>query len=158
MNAPARVALTLLIVVATVVATGCSRSAPERYVPGLGEIMSAQQKRHIKLWFAGEAGNWPLASYELDELREGFDDAVRLHPTHDGIAISKLVPEITSAPLKRLDEVVAGKDGTDFEAAFDGLTAACNACHEAAHFGFNVITRPRSNPYSNQVFEADSAR
>src|SRR5262249_46301319 len=46
--------------------------------PGLGEIMALQQMRHSKLWFAGSAGNWPLAEYELDELKEGFGDVRRL--------------------------------------------------------------------------------
>jgi hypothetical protein len=41
------------------------------YTPGLGEIMSLQQMRHSKLWFAGRAGNWDLADYEVDELRRG---------------------------------------------------------------------------------------
>ena len=36
--------------------------------------MPLQQMRHIKLWFAGRAGNWPLADYEIDQLKEGFDD------------------------------------------------------------------------------------
>ncbi|MGE5413642.1 MAG: hypothetical protein ACM3NW_05660, partial [Syntrophomonadaceae bacterium] len=39
--------------------------------PGLGELMTFNQMRHAKLWFAGEAGNWKLARYELDELGEG---------------------------------------------------------------------------------------
>jgi hypothetical protein len=50
----------------------------ENYVPGLGEIMGSTQMRHAKLWFAGKAGNWDLASYELDEIREGMDDAVKI--------------------------------------------------------------------------------
>ena len=48
------------------------------YQPGLGEIMSLQQMRHIKLWFAGNAANWPLANYEIGELGEGFDDVRKL--------------------------------------------------------------------------------
>src|SRR5712691_11005562 len=64
--------------------TACARpSIPaEAYAPGLGEIMSLQQMRHAKLWLAGQAENWELASYELDELSEGFDDALKFHPTH----------------------------------------------------------------------------
>jgi hypothetical protein len=50
----------------------------EPYQPGLGEIMSLQQMRHIKLWFAGNAANWPLADYEIGELGEGFDDVRKL--------------------------------------------------------------------------------
>src|SRR5258708_25941820 len=45
---------------------------------GLGEIMTLQQLRHIKLWFAGRAGNWPLADYEMGELNEGFENLNRL--------------------------------------------------------------------------------
>ena len=40
--------------------------------------MALQQLRHIKLWFAGRAGNWPLADYEIDELKDGFDDVNKL--------------------------------------------------------------------------------
>ena len=36
--------------------------------------MAQQQERHIKLWFAGHAVNWPLADYEIGELSDGFDD------------------------------------------------------------------------------------
>ncbi|HYS48851.1 MAG TPA: hypothetical protein VEM36_08765 [Xanthobacteraceae bacterium] len=50
--------------------------APAGYAPGLGEIMTLTQMRHLKLWFAGDAKNWELADYELDELKEGFDDAI----------------------------------------------------------------------------------
>jgi hypothetical protein len=54
--------------VALVCACCGAAGADESGGPGLGEIMSANQMRHVKLWFAGEAGNWPLASYEVDEL------------------------------------------------------------------------------------------
>jgi hypothetical protein len=37
--------------------------------------MTLTQMRHAKLWFAGQAANWPLAAYELDELHEGMQDA-----------------------------------------------------------------------------------
>ena len=36
-----------------------------RYTPGLGELMSLQQMRHAKLWFAGQEKNWPLADLRL---------------------------------------------------------------------------------------------
>src|SRR5262249_32601960 len=59
----------------------CRQPSTPAYTPGLGEIMTLTQMRHSKLWFAGEAANWPLASYELDELHEGMDDAATFHPT-----------------------------------------------------------------------------
>ena len=57
----------------------------EPFTPGLGEIMTLQQMRHLKLWFAGQGGNWPLAGYELDELKEGFEDVVKYFPTKDDV-------------------------------------------------------------------------
>jgi hypothetical protein len=138
-------------VVLTVALGGCASQS--RYVPGLGEIMSLTQMRHIKLWFAGEAGNWPLAAYELDELQEGFDDAARLNPTHDGVPIAVLVRDLTTEPLQQLSTAISAEDPVAFAAAFDSLSAVCNECHRAARHAFNVVQRPTSNPYSDQVFD-----
>jgi hypothetical protein len=52
-------------VVTLLVTVACSRESG----PGLGEIMTLNQMRHAKLWRAGEAQNWSLAAYELDELQ-----------------------------------------------------------------------------------------
>src|SRR5213593_2269437 len=62
-----------------------SAKPQEPFTPGLGEIMTLQQMRHLKLWFAGQAGNWPLADYELDELKEGFEDIVKYFPVKDDV-------------------------------------------------------------------------
>src|SRR4051812_44833960 len=64
-------------------APAATAAANEPYEPGLGEIMSLQQMRYAKLWLAANAGNWPLADYELKELGEGFDDILKYHPTHE---------------------------------------------------------------------------
>ena len=124
------------------------------YVPGLGEFMAATQMRHIKLWFAGKARNWPLAAYELDELREGFDDVIKYHPVHKDrpVPIAKLLPELVTVPLTELDEAISSRDEGKFVGAYDLLTEACNACHEQEQFIFNRIHRPVYNPYSDQVF------
>src|SRR5262245_36026803 len=126
----------------------------EPYTPGLGEIMTLQQMRHTKLWLAGEARNWDLAAYELDELGEGFDDVVKFHPTHKDspVAPKDAVPRIVAAPLMELRTTIENKNTAAFEQAFDKFTAACNSCHEAMNFGFNVVQRPAGNPYPNQVF------
>jgi len=131
-----------------------STAALEGYIPGLGEFMTATQMRHSKLWFAGQAGNWDLAAYELDEIREGFEDITRFHPTHHGspVPIREILPKLMAAPLARLQMAISSQNLEKFDKAFDSLTASCNACHQAENFGFNVITRPSSNPYTNQDF------
>ena len=87
-------------------AATASTAAAEAYVPGLGEIMTLQQMRHTKLWFAGEVGNWDLAAYEIKELGEGFDDIVKLHPTHEEspVAPKDAIPRMVTVPLMELLE------------------------------------------------------
>ncbi len=130
------------------------RQATEAYEPGLGEIMTLQQMRHTKLWLAGQAKNWDLASYEMDELNEGFDDVLKFHPTHKDspVAPKDAIPRMVTQPLAELRAAVDKKDAAGFEAAYDKVTAACNSCHDAMNFGFNKVQRPDSNPYPNQVF------
>lgn len=144
----------LLAVAVTLTACGPKTPQAEPYVPGLGEIMTLNQMRHAKLWFAGAAGNWKLASYELDELEEGFHDVVEFHPTHkeSPVPIKDVVPEITSVPIKKLRAAIDAKKSDDFAAAFDQMTLACNSCHQATNFGFNVVKRPTANTFSNQDF------
>ncbi len=135
--------------------TGCDGDSPT-FTPGLGEIMTLTQMQHAKLWFAGRAENWALAAYEVDELEEGFADAVEYHPTHktSPVAIAQALPLMTTEPLKALRTAIADKDPATFRQAFDSLTKACNACHQATDFGFNVVTRPSANTFSNQDFVA----
>ncbi len=129
-------------------------AAPAAWVPGLGELMSLQQMRHTKLWLAAQARNWKLAAYELDELKEGFADIARLHATHKNspVPVDQAVETIMTEPLERASQAIAQGDGAAFATAYDTLTEGCNSCHQATDFGFNVVQRPKSNPYPNQVF------
>jgi hypothetical protein len=113
--------------------------------PGLGEIMTLQQLRHIKLWFAGHAGNWPLANYEIGELNEGFEDVQKLL---GGDTVEKMV----GAPIKALQQAVNDRNSDAFAAAFDNLSAGCNGCHHTLDHPFIVIQRPTLLPYSDQSF------
>ncbi len=119
--------------------------AREPYQPGLGDIMALQQMRHLKLWFAGHAGNWPLADYEIGELNEGFDEVSRLL---GGDTVAKAV----GAPIAALQKAIDSKDRAAFTTAFDKLTAGCNGCHRTLDHGFIAIERPTTSPYSNQSF------
>ena len=91
-----RLAIASMAVVIEVIIGNRSTAAPAGYVPGLGEFMTATQMRHPKLWFAGQSGNWPLAAYELDEIKEGFEEITKLHPTHPGrpVPIREILPRL----------------------------------------------------------------
>jgi hypothetical protein len=51
---------------------------------------------------------WPLASYELDELNEGLDDAAKFHPTHKDaeLPIPQLIDKIMKMPIEELEQAV----------------------------------------------------
>jgi hypothetical protein len=120
-------------------------SAEEASLPHLSEIMVQQQMRHIKLWFAGDAGNWPLADYEIDQLKDGFDDVAKLLG-------GDLAQQHVGGAISRLEKAIEGKDHDAFVSAFDGLSAGCNACHRTLDHAFIVIQRPVLLPYSDQNF------
>jgi hypothetical protein len=117
------------------------------YAPSLGDIMGATQLRHFKLWYAGKLKNWELASYELGQIEDSFNNAARLYLN---IPIEKI--NMIDLPLLALDGAIKAKDEARFSSAFASLTSACNSCHEAAHVGFITIQVPTASPFSNQSF------
>lgn len=149
-----------LFLFATTLFTACAtpyhpQHEHSHFTPGLGEIMAQTAVRHAKLWYAGQAQNWDLAAYEVDELHEGFEDAAKFHPTHKQIQqpIPALITQHMDQPLKDLEKAIKTKNLPAFNQHFDELTVGCNACHQVSAFGFNRVTRPTHNPFSNQAFE-----
>src|SRR3984957_3274892 len=129
-----------------------AQPAQEPYQPGLGEFMTATQLRHAKLWFAGKNNNWALAAYEIDEIKEGLEDAAKYHANNDGVPVAELIKAIIDPRLEQLEKAIEGKSSTQFAAAFDELTNGCNSCHAKAGKGFIRIQRPTTPPVSNQNF------
>ena len=142
----------LFAAAALVVPLTASAETKEPYTPGLGEIMTLQQMRHLKLWFAGQAQNWPLADYELDELKEGYEDIVKYYPTKDDAPTGVMASAVIEKEVADLNKAIDSKDRKQFTAAFDKLTASCNACHQSSKKPFIVVQRPAANPYANQSF------
>src|SRR5881409_4049425 len=108
--------------------SACRREpATPVFTPGFGEIMTLTQMRHAKLWFAGQAANWPLAAYELDELQEGMQDAATFHPTHKDapLPLPALIEKIMKDPVQQLEKAIAARDAGGFAQQFDALTEAC---------------------------------
>jgi len=115
------------------------------YRPELGEQMLGIQIRHARLWFAGEAQNWTLAAFELQELKEAFDAVVEQNPEHATFQPQRLadvLPAMTKEPVLKLRDAIDHGSKSEFEKAFDGLSAACTGCHHVAGNDFLVIQRP----------------
>jgi hypothetical protein len=147
-----RLTIAAAILLSTPTMFAAAQPAKEPYAPGLGEFMMATQVRHAKLWIAGQAKNWDLAAYEIDEIKEGLEDAAKQDPAHDGLPIPDMIKTNTEAPLDELQKAVEAKSSTKFAAAFDKLTRGCNSCHASAKKEFIKIQRPTVPPVSNQAF------
>ena len=140
--------LTITVAACLLVASGAGAqesASGEGNEVNIGDIMAFQQQRHLKLWFAGRAGNWPLADYEIDKLKDGFADI-------DKLIGGGTVDNAVGAPIAALEKAIESKNKDSFLGAFDQLTAGCNSCHRTLDHAFIVIQRPKASPFGNQSF------
>jgi hypothetical protein len=117
----------------------------------LNDLMVATQLRHFKLWYAGLVQNWPLANYELGQIRSAIVDTERFY-SDEGHKKTAMMSE----PTDELDNAIKAKNIDKFHKAYVKLTAACNACHEATGFGFIKIREPRLSPIETSPFTDES--
>jgi hypothetical protein len=126
-------------------------NAQEDYAPPLNLLMVATQLSHFKLWYAGVVKNWPLANYELAQIRTGIDRARHLYPNNVQSNMTMMTPEVDE-----VEDAIKAKDSVKFSGAFSKLTAACNTCHEATGFGFITMRDPRLSPIETSPFSDES--
>jgi len=126
---------------------------PPAFQPGLGDLMTMSvQPRHIKLGLGGRARNWPYADYELDELKEAFEDVGTYVPQLGKYSIVEML-KLTDEPIKSLKAAIAGRDGSGFDRAYAQLTDACNSCHVGSEHPMIVIRFPEAtSPFADQDF------
>ena len=115
--------------------------------PELGQQMLELQIRHDRLWWAGQSGNWTLAYFMVGELGEALrgieqtnGDAAELQPEK----LSELMPSIMNPAIKDVQQALAKQDKAAFAKAYDKLSAACTACHQAAGNTFLIMQRPKT--------------
>jgi hypothetical protein len=145
-------ALALLVLTAHHASTSAQQLSQLAYKPELIEFMVFTQIRHAKLWLAGNAGNWELADYEIDELKEVLENAAKYVPDYKGSPVAKMIESIAMTPIEEVGNAIKAKDRVRFVTAYDKLTAACNSCHQSANRPFIVIQRPSGSAFPNQSF------
>ncbi len=123
------------------------RSGADAPLLGLGDMMAIGQMRHIKLWQAARAENWPLASYEADKLRDSLYRAATFY-----VNIPVSFVKGSDEALAATQAAATRRDARAFEKAFGALTMSCNACHQAAGLDFVRMRTPSASPFSNQDF------
>ena len=124
----------------------------QTYTPSPAVVMQLIQLSHFKLWLAGNLRNWPLAEYELSQMKATLQDAKILFPNDLKVDTSGM-----SQSAEQFQDAIKSKDGAKFDAAFRKFTSQCNSCHEGAGVGFIKIRIPvtspmMTSPLSNQLF------
>ncbi len=121
--------------------------------PGLGEYMSTIQLHAAKLWFAVEASNWELASYEVGEMSETMDGARALHVFKNGLDVSGVLQSVQETQIPLMRQAIESNKRASFSDAYGQTLDACNGCHKSAGYGFISITTPTAPPVTNQRWD-----
>ena len=133
---------------------GDANADPAPFNPQMSALMNMLiQPRHVKLWLAGKAENWPLAAYALKELRQGFFVVSHAVPRWKGLPVPDLVDAAMSRPITLADVAIKLHSAKQFDEAYGELTAGCNACHVTTDNTFIVIKAPEQSPFPNQEFQ-----
>jgi len=96
--------------------------------------------RDINLaWFAGQAKNWTMALYEIDDQFPG--DASKLMLRNPSIAPS--ISNFDTTSVQPVVDAIKAKDLNAFTAAYDKMIAGCNSCHSGREDSKSIkIIRP----------------
>ena len=88
------------------------------------------------LWFAGQAGNWPLANYYFSEARNHIRWLIRINPmpkgpTGDLVDLQGIFDGLDTTTFKNVKDVIDKKDGARFEAVYRQSLEGCYSCHKS---------------------------
>ncbi len=108
---------------------------------GMGRLMPEVGARIWKLWYAAEAGNWPLARYELVEAVALLELGAFVRPKYRTTMAAFL-----SEDIEPLSHAIEARDWTAFEAGFGPMVDAANRYHGVYNKGFIRWRLPDTPP------------
>jgi hypothetical protein len=149
----------LVLCVATAAAAGCreavsapppGESAAEKEIAALkadvqmlkdkapsASVAMADVSFHwSNLWFAGQAGNWPLANYYFSEARNHVRWLIRINPMPKGpdgnpVDLQGIFEGIDKSAFADVKAAIDKKDKAQFATVYRTALESCYACHKA---------------------------
>jgi hypothetical protein len=109
--------------------------------PGLGRLMPEIGQRTWKLYYAAQAENWPLATFQAKEIRGLMKLCAVARPKHEE-ALTRYLAE----NWKPVQAAVDKKDFPAFEKAFGAAIAAANVYHGLRGKPYIVWKLPATPP------------
>jgi hypothetical protein len=123
------------------------------FKPAMDDLMTMLvQPRHMKLYYAGQAKNWQLAAFQINELRGALARVGRTIPNYRNVNVDTAVTSIFADKLKAVGDAVKAADLGQFNATYAEMTAACNDCHKGMEHAFLVIKVPEAGNFPDQEF------
>jgi hypothetical protein len=123
------------------------------FKPAMDDLMTMLvQPRHIRLFYAGQAKNWQLASFQVNELRGALARIGRTIPNYRNVNVDTAVSAIFADKLAAVNAAIKTGNETQFMAAYGEMTAACNECHKGMEHPFLVIKVPENGNFPDQDF------
>jgi hypothetical protein len=95
--------------------------------PGLGTVMIEYADRYSRVFYSARAGNWDMAKYQLDEMKEIQEVGETTRPGR-----AAMLKSFEAGFLDPLDKAIQAKDGAAFDAAYKAVADGCNGCHAAS--------------------------
>lgn len=111
-------------------------------MPGMAEIMPLIGERIWKCYYAGKAGNKPLAKFQLKEAVNLMQKGAFLRPKYTE-NMDKFITEEVEAVRAAID----AEDWSAFEKTFEAMVDAANAYHEVYDKGFLRWRIPELPPH-----------
>ncbi|MCP5144912.1 MAG: hypothetical protein H6978_08825 [Gammaproteobacteria bacterium] len=105
-------------------------------MPGQAFAMTQIAYNFSNLWFAAQAGNWPLANFYLGETRVRLRWAMRIQPVRrissGPIEIAPIAEALEANQIMAVGHAIEARDKAGFVAAYTNLMHGCQGCHEAS--------------------------
>lgn len=139
-----------LLTVSTVSYAGSDwlKGAPDQEIktlaavqPGLGTIMIEYSHRFAAMYYAAKGGNWGMAGYQLQEMREAQEVGENTRPQ-----FAPGLKAFESETLEKLNAAINAKNWKKFNGEFKQAVVACNVCHAANDHPFIKYQLPKSSP------------
>jgi hypothetical protein len=129
-------------------------------VPSQSHAMVDVGFHWTNLWFAGQAGNWPLAKFYFDEARSHIMWTVRIRPIRqdlDGrdVDLKSIFEAVDASTLAAVKIAIERQDSGQFAVAYRGALEGCYSCHKSSGKPYLRPTGPSAPAQTVIAFDPD---
>jgi cytochrome c556 len=109
-----------------------------KHLRGFDVAMVETGYRYGELHWAGRDRNWGYAEYQLGKIETAVSNGLERRPARADSA------RMLDGAVTTVRDAIAAQDGPAMDAALEGLTETCNACHEAERVPFIRVAPPNA--------------